>query len=89
VNAILSDPGYRKYIVAWGVLLLITLVMLAIHDPGILMAGIVLKAGIICLWFMHLAYERIGLVLAVLLGLFGTGAVLFVLLLPDCLSRLK
>lgn len=77
-------PGsYTPYWVAWGVLLAITVAMLAIASPVVLLAGIAVKATIICFWFMHLRVERWDLTATVLVGAFATAAVLFGLIASD------
>ena len=78
-----SEADYRKYWLAWLVLLAITLAMVFIGSPAILLAGMTLKAVIIMLWFMHLRYERLDLLLCVVIGLFATALVLFLLIVPD------
>lgn len=75
--------SYRKYWVAWLALLIVTLIMVFVGHRPLLVAGMIVKASVIALWFMHLKYERLGLVLSVLLGTFVTGLVLYVLIIPD------
>jgi caa(3)-type oxidase subunit IV len=78
-----APASYASYWIAWGVLLGITLVMLALAHPTVLLIGIALKAGIICWWFMHLKSERWDLTLTVVLGAFVTALILFGLIAPD------
>jgi len=49
----------------------------------VVVGGVLAKAGIITLLYMHLAQERRRLVWTVLLGIFLTAAVLAALILPD------
>ena len=56
---------------------------------GVLVGAMLLKAGLIAAYFMHLRLERMSLVLTVLLGLLMTGAVLFFFLVPDALRILR
>jgi caa(3)-type oxidase subunit IV len=77
---------YRIYWQAWLVLLLITLVMIFVQSPAVLIAGIVLKASIIVLWFMHLRYENPVFAMAIAVAIFLTGLILFGLLIPDALA---
>lgn len=77
---------YRTYWIAWVVLLGITLLMVLVTHRAVLLAGIVVKATIIALWFMHLRYERIGLTLVVLLAMILTTLALFGLIVPDGLA---
>ena len=74
---------YRTYWVAWLCLLVITLVMVFVTIPGVLIAGMIVKASIIALWFMHLRYEPLGFTLAIVLGTLLTGLLLFALIAPD------
>ncbi len=76
-------PGYAGYWIAWLVLLAVTLVMISIKTPGILLAGIGVKAGIIALFFMHLRQEKRDLTLLVVLSVTLLGLLLFGLIAPD------
>ncbi len=78
-----TQVNYRTYWLAWLCLLCITLAMLFIGKPAVLIAGMILKASIIGLWFMHLRYERLDFVLCILVGIFVTGLLLFGLIAPD------
>ena len=78
-----TEADYKTYWQAWGVLLVITLAMVFIGSPVVLICGMILKATIIALWFMHLRYERIELVLSVLIGIFAFSLILFFLIVPD------
>jgi len=75
--------SYRPYWIAWFVLLVITLLMVGIHSPALLIAGMAVKATIIGLWFMHLRHERLSLVMTVALGIVLTTLILFALIAPD------
>ena len=81
-----AHPTYKTYWVMWFVLLLITVAMVFIGSKPILIAGMLAKAWIIGMVFMHLKFEKRGLVLTVILGAFATIAVLAVLLIPDALA---
>ena len=78
-----AEVDYRTYWLAWLCLLVITLAMVFIGNQPVLIAGMSLKAAIIGLWFMHLRYERLDLVLSVALGIFATALILFLLIFPD------
>ncbi len=78
-----STPTYRTYWGAWLVLLALTLVMVFAGAKPVIVAGIVAKAGIITLLYMHLWHEQRRLFWTVLLGIFLTSAVLVALLIPD------
>ena len=78
-----AEVAYRTYWVAWAILLCVTLGMVLLHHPAVLLAGMALKAAIIAFWFMHLKYEKAGLVVSVLVGIFATSLLLFGLIVPD------
>ena len=81
-----ATPNYRIYFRAWLILLAITVLMLVIQDPSFLVAGMVAKATIIALWFMHLKYERIDFTLLVAVSIVLFSLVLFALIAPDGLA---
>jgi len=89
--------GYRIYAVTWGWLLAITLLELAVVFLGIpkvllaitLIVMAVLKAGLIMAYFMHLRYEKLSLVYAVVVPMFFLAIVLFSGVGPDALSVLN
>ncbi len=74
---------YALYWKMWGVLLGLTVGMVLITNPALLLVGITVKAGIIMMVFMHLRYEHVRLLLAVMLGIFFTSLVLYGLIVPD------
>ena len=78
-----STPTYRTYWGAWLGLLLLTVSMVYAGARPVLLGGIVAKAGIITLLYMHLWHEHRRLFWTVLLGIFLTSAVLVVLIVPD------
>jgi cytochrome c oxidase subunit IV len=81
----------RGYWITWSVLLVFTVVMLWADSASIPRLGFVIfmviamltKASIIGANFMHLKAERVQLILTVVVGLLVTGAVLYVLIVPD------
>ena len=75
--------GYGGYWIAWGVLLAITVGMLALGQPAVLLAGIACKAAIIVGWFMHLRAERWDFAAIMLVAIFATSALLFGLIATD------
>lgn len=77
---------YRKYWIAWLLLLGITLIMVFISQPAILIAGISIKAAIIMLWFMHLKDERWLFTLTILVSIFFCALILYGLIVPDGLA---
>jgi cytochrome c oxidase subunit IV len=81
----------RVYWITWGVLLALTVVMLAADGASIprtgflvlMLGAMAIKATLIAGNFMHLRQERVGIVLTVVVGLFAMAAVLYVLIAPD------
>ena len=92
-----QHASYRTYWLSWGLLLTLTLVMLLVEEfklsalvtVSVLVAAMLVKATVIGGWFMHLRYERLALVLSVVLGTVATAAALFVLLIPDGVSMFR
>ena len=78
---------YRFYWLLWVVLLAVTLLMIAIEGASlptalavvILLFGSAVKATLIIFYYMHLKFEHMGLILTVLVGLFVTAILMFVL----------
>ena len=75
--------SYRAYWIAWLVLLLLTVSMVLLGAKPAMVGGMLAKAGIITLLYMHLVHEKKRLLWTVLLGIFLTSAVLVGLLIPD------
>lgn len=88
--------GYKIYVVTWFWLLVITMLELGVvlaHVPRVLLAislitMALMKAALIVAYFMHLRYERLSLVYAVVTPLF-LGFILFFFLAPDALNVLR
>lgn len=78
---------YRFYWLLWIVLLAVTLLMIAIEGANlpaalavvVLLFGSAIKATLIIFYYMHLKFEHMGLILTVMVGLFVTGILMFVL----------
>ena len=78
---------YRFYWLLWAVLLAVTLLMIAIEGASlpaavavvVLLIGSAIKATLIIFYYMHLKFEHLGLILTVLVGLFATAILMFVL----------
>ena len=78
---------YRFYWLLWVVLLAVTLLMIAIEGANlpaalavvVLLFGSAIKAILIIFYYMHLKFEHMGLIMTVLVGLFVTGILMFVL----------
>ncbi len=89
--------SYRTYWGIWGVLLVLTLLMISMEALEFsrratlifLPTAMLLKATLIAGWFMHLRYERMALVLSVVVGTLATAGFLFFLLVPDGLAALE
>ena len=82
-NETAAAPDYSVYWKAWGVLLVITLLMVFSEARGLLIAGMIAKASIIAFWFMHLKSERRDFVIYVLSSIVIVGLLLFFLIAPD------
>ena len=88
---------YRTYWITWGGLLALTLLMLATETAplyhmiavGLLIAAMLVKAGVIAAWFMHLRFERAGLVLSVVGATVLTAVALFGLIAPDGIAMFR
>ena len=78
---------YRFYWLLWVVLLAVTLLMIAVEGASlpaalavlVLLFGSAIKATLIIFYYMHLKFEHLGLILTVLVGLFVTAILMFVL----------
>ena len=81
----------KTYWMTWSVLLVFTVVMLWADSAALprqafiifMVIAMLTKASIISANFMHLKSERAPLILTVVVGLIGTGALLWVLVAPD------
>jgi cytochrome c oxidase subunit IV len=87
----------RTYWISWGTLLILTMIMLLLEKSGFprvaavlfLVMAMLIKATVIGGWFMHLRYERVALVAAVVGAVLATAAVLFFLIIPDAVNVLR
>ena len=83
--------SYKTYWYTWGVLLVLTLGMILAGEAAIskvwlvalLLAGMLAKATLILANFMHLRFERVGLILTVVIGIVFTALALFFGIAPD------
>lgn len=86
-----GETSTKVYWITWSVLLAFTLVMVWLDGLPIprlafvilMLVAMLAKASIIASNFMHLRFERVSLVLMVVVGLLVTGTVLYVLIVPD------
>ncbi|MBI4583910.1 MAG: hypothetical protein HY717_07785 [Planctomycetes bacterium] len=83
VEEVRAEVSYRPYWIAWFALLILTLSMVYIGSPAALIAGMIVKAALIIFWFMHMRMERLSFALIVLLSIFATSMVLYLLIMPD------
>lgn len=89
--------SFRTYWGIWGVLLVLTLVMLLLETVElspvatvlVLVAAMLIKAALIGGWFMHLKFERPALVWPVVGATLLTAAFLYFLLIPDARDILR
>ena len=87
------DGGYKIYLTVWFWLLVITLLeiglVLARVPKALLVFSLItlalMKAALIMAYFMHLRYERLNLIYAVVTPMFFLAIVLFAMLGPDAL----
>lgn len=88
---------YRTYWISWSILLVLTLMMLMTETVplyrtvalGLLITAMLVKAGVIAAWFMHLRFERAALVISVVGATVLTAAALFGLIAPDGIAALR
>ncbi len=78
-----ASPTYKTYWVIWFILLALTVAMVFIGAKPVLIGGMLVKASLITLIYMHLVHEKKNLIWTVILGIFLTSAVLVVLMVPD------
>ena len=86
-----GTAGTKVYWITWSVLLAFTLVMVWLDGTSIprlafvvaMLVAMLTKASLIASNFMHLRFERVSLVLMVIVGLLVTGTLLYVLIVPD------
>ena len=77
---------YIKYAKILGVLAVLTVSMIFISESGLaqapkavlLLLGSSIKATLIIFYFMHLKFEKMNLILTVLIGIFVTSILMFV-----------
>ena len=81
-----SAKPYSLYMKAWGALLALTLIMVFIHNPTILIIGILAKVTIIAAVFMHLKDETKDFVFIVAFCIVFFSALLYALMVPDALA---
>ena len=86
-----SKVGSSHYWRIWSMLLVLTLIMVFIDQSplsrsvlvSVLVAAMLAKASLIAGYFMHLRFEKLNLILIVVVGLLITGLILFALIAPD------
>ena len=86
-----NESGYKQYWLIWGVLLVLTVVMLAIDQAPlpralfviVIVGAMLIKALLIAAYFMHLKFESVALAMGVLVGLLINATILYGLIIPD------
>jgi cytochrome c oxidase subunit IV len=81
-----ASHGYKGYWILWVILLTVTTTMIFIGESQIpepaqaimLLIGSCIKATII-FFYMHLRFERMSLILTVLVGIFLTSILMFII----------
>lgn len=80
--------SYKNYWILWIVLLVVTVTMIFIGESDmehgapramLLLLGSTIKATLIVFYYMHLRSENMGLILTVLVGIFVTGILMFII----------
>jgi cytochrome c oxidase subunit IV len=82
-----GSHGYKGYWILWVILLVLTVTMIVIGEAdmskvpqaALLLIGSSLKASLIIFYYMHLRLENRNLVLVVLIGIFLTGVLMFLI----------
>jgi cytochrome c oxidase subunit 4 len=82
-----GSHGYKGYWILWVVLLVLTVTMIAIGESAmgkapqaiLLLLGSSVKASLIIFFYMHLRFENRNLILVVLIGIFLTSILMFVI----------
>jgi cytochrome c oxidase subunit IV len=85
------QPGYRLYWITWFALLVLTVVMIFVGYAAIprmaiitlLLAFMVVKLVLIGGYFMHLRYERLSLILTIVVSILFVAACLYALIAID------
>lgn len=81
-----GSHGYKGYWILWAILLMLTVTMIVIGESDLpkvphtllLLIGSSVKASLIIFFYMHLRFENRNLILVVLIGIFVTGVLMFV-----------
>jgi len=79
------SDSYKTYWILWGVLLTVTVTMIFIGESQmvegpkalLLLIGSTIKASLIVFFYMHLRFEKMPLILTVLVGIFVTSILMF------------
>jgi caa(3)-type oxidase subunit IV len=90
-HAVSSARRIGPYWTVWSVLLVFTITMLWLDTVTLprvvfvafMLAAMLVKAGLIAGYFMHLRFERASLAWTIVVGLLATAVVLYVLIAPD------
>ena len=82
-----QSHGYKGYWLIWIILLVITVTMIFIGEAEMatapqalmLLIGSAIKATLIIFYYMHMRFENMGLIMTVLVGIFLTSILMFVI----------
>jgi cytochrome c oxidase subunit IV len=86
-EAAAGGHGYKIYWILWVVLLAATVTMIFIGESNnipepaqaiMLLLGSSIKATLIIFFYMHLRFEKMSLILTVLVGIFVTSILMFI-----------
>ena len=92
-----ASHGYKGYWILWVVLLVLTVSMIFIGESKmaavphtiLLLLGSSVKASLIIFFYMHLRFENRNLILVVLIGIFVTSVLMFLIPAYDGLNILQ
>ncbi len=80
-----ASHGYKGYWMIWVILLVATVTMIFIGESQmstapqvvLLLMGSSIKATLIIFFYMHLRFEKMGLIMIVMVGIFVTSLLMF------------
>jgi cytochrome c oxidase subunit IV len=92
----IHSASYKSYWITWFILLVATFGMILVSDSALpktafvalLLCAMLVKVALIFGIFMHLRFEKIGLVLMVVLGIIFAAVALFSGIAPDAIRSL-
>src|SRR5262245_66439289 len=92
-----GSHGYKGYWILWVILLTLTVTMIFIGESKmaepaqaiLLLIGSSLKASLIIFFYMHLRFENLNLILVVMVGIFVTSVLMFLIPAYDGMNILQ